>query len=239
MARCAAFLVGAALLVVCGAPTPSLAEGPVVSQLFLVDPQGDVGAVLATREQVEAIAKKHELKGTSRVIHATVAGEQTGLLGIAIEYPDMASLLHGVATMEADPEVQKIAAEATGRLVSRSIWTDITPNPVASQIEGGPGAVQTILVDPQGNVGDFLAVTEKMNALRKRLELKGNARIMQATIAGGQSQTLAVVVEYPDLATLAQDVSTLESNPEAQAIFEENAGKFRLVSRGVWTDITP
>ncbi len=122
-------IAGVLILLACTAPAPVFADDPAVMQLFLVDAQGDVTGFVEVTQRLNAIADKHQLKGTSRVVQATIAGAQSGLVSVVVEYPDFASLAQALATMGSDPEVQQIAGETQGkfRLVSRSIWTDISP----------------------------------------------------------------------------------------------------------------
>jgi hypothetical protein len=110
------------------------------------------------------------------------------------------------------------------------------PTPVMAE---GPVVTQTMLVDTQGDVAGFLDLHRQVQKISQRLEFVSKARVMYASVAGDQSQMVAVVVEYPDLATWAKERAALFADAEWQAMFREDEGKVRLVSSSLWTDITP
>ena len=104
----------------------------------------------------------------------------------------------------------------------------------------GPTASQVIVVDVNGNLMGFFALREKIEALSKKLGVGGKSRVMQGIFAGAETGSVAVVVEYPDVVTLAQSFSALSASPELQAIGQEAQSLgIQIVSRSVYIDITP
>ncbi len=113
------------------APTPARAQGPAVTQVFIVnvEPQ-DMAAYMAFVKRAQAIVKDLGLPGF-RILRATLAGENTGSLAILIENDSLAAMAKNQAKTQGSAKWQKmisdVQASGISHTVSNSLWVDITP----------------------------------------------------------------------------------------------------------------
>lgn len=111
--------------------------------------------------------------------------------------------------------------------------------PGASRAEG-PAVVQVVAIDVNGDLPAFLEQFKKIRALMEKLGNKSEARVYQATLAGQETLGVAVVIDYPDLVTMAQESSRLQASPEWLALIAENQKLgIQPISNSLSVDITP
>ena len=103
-----------------------------------------------------------------------------------------------------------------------------------------PGIVQFVSVGA-GQDGDvILAEAEKTQKIFDRLGIKASRRFIRATLAGEFSGTLSLMIEYPNLAALADAQAKLANDDEWQKYIDKIQSKgLRIQSNSVWVDVTP
>src|SRR2546425_2764173 len=87
------------------------ADAPKVLSVLTVKVKGDQDAYLQKVKQFNAIAKRVDSGASIRVWRATLAGNDTGLIFVGIEYASMEALAKGMAKTAADPEWQRLRKE--------------------------------------------------------------------------------------------------------------------------------
>ncbi len=113
------------------APAPARAQGPEVTQVLIVDvePQNRA-AYMAFVTRAQRIVKDLGLPGF-QVLQATMAGDTTGTLAIIIENESLAALAKNQAKTQGSAQWQKMVSDIQGagisRIVSNSLWIDVTP----------------------------------------------------------------------------------------------------------------
>ncbi len=113
------------------APTPAKAQGPEVTQVLIVNVEPkDMDAYMVFVKRAQAIVKKLGLPDFE-VLQATMAGESTGSLAIVIEGESLAALAANQGKTQASAEWQKMISDiqkkGISRIVSNSLWIDVTP----------------------------------------------------------------------------------------------------------------
>ncbi len=103
-----------------------------------------------------------------------------------------------------------------------------------------PRIVQFVSVGA-GQDGDvILAEAEKTQKIFDRLGIKASRRFIRATLAGEFSGTLSLMIEYPNLAALADAQAKLANDDEWQKYIDKIQSKgLRIQSNSVWVDVTP
>ncbi len=103
-----------------------------------------------------------------------------------------------------------------------------------------PRIVQFVSVGA-GQDGDFiLAEAKKTQKIFDRLGIKASRRFIRATLAGEFSGTLSLMIEYPNLAALADAQAKLANDDEWQKYIDKIQSKgLRIQSNSVWVDVTP
>ena len=119
-----------ALLVGITLPALSFAQAPTVINVLSINDNGDLPGLLDIVKRVRAINQRLGNKGTSRVWQATLAGEGTNAIFVAIEHPSLVSMAQDNAKLQADAEWQKIVDEFEKKgmsVLSNSVSVEITP----------------------------------------------------------------------------------------------------------------
>ena len=128
--RLPAFVLSGALLL---SALPALAaDAPKVLNVIAVKVKpGEQDAYLKKVKALNGVMKRLATGGTMRVWEATVAGDNTGMIYVGIEYPDLASFGAGMAKSRQDEEWKKAIAEldksGLREVRSNSLLTEITP----------------------------------------------------------------------------------------------------------------
>jgi len=107
------------------------ADPPRVVQSFVID--GNADAFLANADKTRAIFKRLGIDATRRYYRATLAGEATGTLALAIEYPSLAALAAAQEKLAGDKEwqayVDKLTQDTNVNVVSNSVYVEVAPAP--------------------------------------------------------------------------------------------------------------
>lgn len=124
-------ILGFASLLLAPAQVVAKDGGPAVMQMTVLDPHDMAGEYLSL--VALTIARQNEVAPgiKTRIFRGSFAGEQTGLLYLILEYPNMAFMVEAQARLAADPEWDRLRRNVglkTGRtLVSDSLFLDVTP----------------------------------------------------------------------------------------------------------------
>jgi uncharacterized protein YbjT (DUF2867 family) len=113
------------------APTPARAQGPAVTQVLIVNVEPmNVDAYMAFVKRAQAIVKDLGLPDF-QVLQATMAGDNTGALAIVIENESLAALAANQGKSQGSAQWQKMISDiqkaGISRIVSNSLWIDVTP----------------------------------------------------------------------------------------------------------------
>ena len=124
--------IGSALALLIGITLPALsfAQGPTVINVLTINDNGDLPGLLDNVKRVRAINQRLGNKGISRVWQATLAGEGTNAIFVAIEHLSLVSMAQDNAKLQADAEWQKIVDEFEKKgmsVLSNSVSVEITP----------------------------------------------------------------------------------------------------------------
>ena len=112
------------------------------------------------------------------------------------------------------------------------------PTPAPAQ---GPEVTQVLIVDVEAKNRDaYMAFVKRAQAIVKDLGLPG-FQVLQATMAGDTTGTLAIVIENESLAALAKNQAKTQGSAEWQRLISDvqGAGISRTVSNSLWIDVTP
>ncbi len=108
--------------------------------------------------------------------------------------------------------------------------------PGSAQSAGGVSSVFAVDVNNQGPA--FVAEVLKINALAKSMGLPGEQQILLAEIAGEQTNTIYVVLEYASLAEMEAANAKLNATAEWQAFIAWTQGAgISVISRSVLRNI--
>jgi len=128
----------------------------------------------------------------------------------------------------------------TPHMLALILTVTLTLGIAASATAAGPAVTQVVAVDTNGDTDALLADAKSNAKIFERLGIQATRRYMQATLAGSESGTIAVVIDYPSLAALAAAQEKLRNDPEWQKYIEKiNKSGMSVQSNSVWVDMTP
>jgi hypothetical protein len=171
----------------------------------------------------------------------------TGAVLVAVEYPNEAAWAADSARTQSDPEWRKIVAGLDGMrtVVSTAIWRDVSPSPVAASPSPAPGGagggvlVLTGVAVQPGKLDQYRKLVGDGKAIVERLGLTSQLRLWRAELAGPSTGSVAVGVEYPDLATYVADQAKLAGDAEWRELLAELDAVRTLEGRWLYREITP
>ena len=112
------------------------------------------------------------------------------------------------------------------------------PTPARAQ---GPEVTQVLIVDVEPKNRDaYMAFVKRAQAIVKDLGLPA-FQVLQATMAGDDTGTLAIVIENESLVALAKNQGKTQGSAEWQKMISDvqESGISRIVSNSLWIDVTP
>jgi len=103
-----------------------------------------------------------------------------------------------------------------------------------------PAVVQFVSLGAAADSDVLLAEAAATRQIFERLGIKATRRYLQATLAGDFSGTLSLMIEYPNLAALADAQAKLANDEEWQKYLDKiQAAGLRVQSNSLWRDVTP
>ncbi len=106
------------------------AEGPPISQVVIVDTNGDNDKLLSYAKSNQGIFERLGIKARRRYLLASFAGPNAGSVAVVIEYPSLAALAAAQEKLANDKEWQSYIdaiTKADMTIESNAIWVEITP----------------------------------------------------------------------------------------------------------------
>ena len=99
---------------------------------------------------------------------------------------------------------------------------------------------QVFTIDTKGKTDVILNEAANNAKIFERLGIKATRRYMQASLAGPNAGTFAVVIEYPSLAEMAAAQRKLQNDAEWQKYIDKIQGNDMVIeSNSIWVEATP
>ena len=125
-------------------------------------------------------------------------------------------------------------------LIALGLAVALCAAPAVSLAADPPPITQAVVINTNGQTDLLLSHAKKNEAIFKRLGIEARRRYLQATLAGESTGSVAVVIEYPNLAAMAAAQAKLQNDKEWQAYVDSIIGAGLTVeSNAIWADITP
>lgn len=226
------------------AVTPRAAEAahhePVIQVVTVEVTPGQLDAYRAEVKKLAAVIARVDSEARLRMWETTAGGEDAGAILVAVEYANEAAWAADSARTQSDPEWRKIVAGLHGMrtVVSTSIWRDVSPSPVAGGAGGGVLVLTGVAVQP-GKLEQYRKLVGDGKAIVERLGLTSQLRMWRAELAGPSTGSVAVGVQYPDLATYVADQAKLAGDAEWQKLLAALDAVRTIEGRWLYREITP
>ena len=221
-----------------GVTSQASAQGAVINSVA-IDTNGDLPGFLELFKRSQAIAKRLG-NPAPRLLQGMLAGDQTNNVVINTEHANLAALAQALGKTQADAEWQKLIADAGSKGISatsNSVWTEITLDPAAT---ARGSVVQFVGVETNGETPALLDIVKRAGSINTRLGTGGTARVWQATLAGDQTNTIGIGIEFQSLEAFAQARTKQQGDAEWQKLVAEVQTKGIITTTSaLWTEITP
>ena len=103
-----------------------------------------------------------------------------------------------------------------------------------------PKVINVLAVDTGGDTDKFLGFAKRAREITEKNGGTGNQRVWLSTLAGPNTGTVIVAVEYPSMVSMAQTQAKVNSTPEWQAFIGDfQKSGMRVVSSSLSVEITP
>lgn len=214
---------------------------PVIQAVTVQVAPGKLERYRQEAKKLMAVLARVGSSGKMRMWQATAAGPDTGAVLVVIEYPNEAAWAAESPKVQGDAEWQKILAglDELRTLEASSIWRDVSQTPGQAS---GPGSGVLLVTGVQVKSGKLDTYRQRLasgQAITQRLGLKGRMRAWHAVLAGPATGSVAVGVEYPDLATYVAEQAKLAGDPEWQKLVSGLDEIRTLGGRWLYQEITP
>ncbi len=231
--------VSLAAFLTVGVASQASAQGAVINSVA-IETNGDLPGFLELFKRSKAIAKRLG-NPVARVMQGTFAGAQTNNVVINTEYTSLAAMAASLAKRNADAKWQKLIEDAGSKGIvatSNSVWTEITPDGAPAVAQGS--VVQFVGIETNGETPAFLDIVKRARAINQRLGTGGTARVWQATLAGDQTNSVGLGIEFQSLEAFAQARAKQRADAEWQTLVAEVQKKgITATSNSLYADITP
>ena len=119
-------------------------------------------------------------------------------------------------------------------------WALTSVAPALAAAEEAENVLQVLIVDVAPEKLDaYLSRVERLGAIQERLGTVGRFRMWRAVEGSAATGNVIVSIEYDDLNAFAENYARLEADAEWQAVMEELPAIRKLLSSGLYAEITP
>ena len=112
--------------------------------------------------------------------------------------------------------------------------------PIAAVAQEAPKVINVLTADTGGDTAKFLEFVKRARAITEQYGGTGQQRAWMATLAGPNTGTAVVTIEYPSMVSMAESGAKIGPSPEWQKFIADfQAAGMRILSNSVSVEITP
>lgn len=219
---------------------PSLASADPVLLTVGVDVKpGKLDEYVAAVSKGRAVINRLGVQGTMRIWRATVAGDDTGGVVVGMEYPSLTAYADATTKLQADSEWRSLVAGLDGlrTLMGSSLYRALD---VGSTSGSAGSTLQAVAVRVKpGKLDAYLGEVKKLKAIQKRLGADSRLRVWQASVAGEDTGTVIVALEYASLAAFADATTKMERDAGWSGIVGGLDAMRTIVASGLYQELKP
>jgi hypothetical protein len=128
----------------------------------------------------------------------------------------------------------------TSLLIGLVFAMAFTLAPSQSTAQAPPKVINVLTYDVAGDMPKFMELYKRAMVIMEKYGSAGESRLWVATLAGPNTGTVAVAIEYPSMASMVESGNKIFPSPEWQKLISDfEATDMRVRSNGVSVDITP
>jgi hypothetical protein len=128
----------------------------------------------------------------------------------------------------------------TSLLIGLALVFAFAMAPSQSMAQAAPKVINVVTYDVAGDMPKFLELYKRAMVIIEKYESTGESRLWISTLAGPNTGTVAVAIEYPSMVSMAESGAKVFPSPEWQKLIDDfEATDMRVLSNSVSVDITP
>ena len=112
--------------------------------------------------------------------------------------------------------------------------------PSQASAEGPPKVINVLTIDAKGDLDGFLKFAKRARDLQSKHGGTGTQRVWQSTLAGPNTGSVIVAVEYPSFVSMAQSQAKVGATPEWQKFIKDfQDSDMEVLSSSVSMEVSP
>ena len=121
------------------------------------------------------------------------------------------------------------------------LWMSLMILALPALAADAPKVLNVLTVKVKGDQTAYLQRVQQIMAIQKRLETGATTRVWRATVAGQETGTIYVGIEYANLEAYAKAATKLQADDEFNKVQKElqTGGLRELISNSQLVEITP
>ena len=103
-----------------------------------------------------------------------------------------------------------------------------------------PRVINVLAIDTGGDTDKFLGFAKRAREITEKHGGTGRQRVWLSTLAGPNTGSVIVAVEYPSMISMAQSQAKVNTTPDWQKFIDDfQKSGMRVVSSSLSTEVTP
>jgi hypothetical protein len=121
------------------------------------------------------------------------------------------------------------------------LWMSLMMVAFPAMAADAPKVINVLAIKVKGDQTAYLQRVKQLSEIQKRLETGGTMRVWRATLAGQNTDTIYVTVEFPNLEAFAKSMAKTQADEEWNKVMKEldTSGLRKVLSRSQLVEITP
>lgn len=195
-------------------------RGPGVTQIILFDYDGDEAMLVENFKKSQSIYKKINPEATMRLLYDEIHGGAVGRYRIHIDYPNVSYFGTAQGREHDSEEWQSHIAGRTSRRtyegLSRVVMAPAAA-PTRSESDRGPGVVQIILLEYDGDEAELVERLKKSQEIYAKINPRASMRLLYDELHGGAIGRYRLHIYYPNITYFGEAQGREQMSEEWQA----------------------
>lgn len=218
-------------------PLVAIAQGaPGVSHIILFDYDGDEVALAETFSKRQALYKEINPDVSMRLLYDELHGAAIGRYRIHVNYPSLVAYAAAQAKEQNNAEWQATNPGRSSMRTYEGLSRVVVPPqgaPAAGGSGKGPGVVQVVLFDYEGDEAALAANFAKSQEIYADINPEASMRLMYDELHGSAIGRYRVHIYFPNLAYFAAAQGRERGSEELKALRKTRSGKTTRVYEGL------
>jgi hypothetical protein len=211
-------------------------DAPGVSHIILLDFDGDEAVLAEAFEKRQALYKEINPDVSMRLLYDELHGSAIDRYRIIVNYPSLVDFAAAQAKERNNAEWQASRPDRTSTRTYEGLSRIVVPPlgaPKAGGTGKGPGLVQIVLFDYDGDAAELAAYFVKSQAIYAKINPEASMRLLYDEVHGSAVGRYRLHIYYPNPAYWAAAQGRERSSEELKALRKTRSGNSTRVYEGL------